>query len=154
MLFLVLSGLRNVVSRDSENRSYYHRFANMIRYSEKMSNLFSRKFAKILKTDVILAKFTFFVNIFLRKMSKKVLFRNISTNFSKNHEKCQTFFHFFCSLRAFIAQLMAIIREIRFFVNVFLQKRFQKKYDTNSEAFCSEYLGPNGPRERGMLLVL
>ena len=34
------------------------------------------------------------------------------------------------------------------FCQRFFAKKVSKKYDTNSEAFCSEYLGPNGPSAR------
>ena len=92
MSFLVLSGLWRVVSRDSENRSYYHRFANMIRDSEKNVKLFSRKFAKILKTDVILAKITKNVKLFFIFLQFARVYRAIDGNYTRNSIFCQRFF--------------------------------------------------------------
>ena len=40
----------------------------------------------------ILREVTFFVNVFLRKFVKKVIFRTISMNCSRKRENCQTFF--------------------------------------------------------------
>ena len=124
--FLVLSGLRHVVSRDSENRYYYHRFANMIRDFGKNVKLFSRKIAKSLKTDVILAKFAFFCQHFSAKNIKKVIFRDISTKFNKITKNVKLFSFFLQFARVFRA-IEGNFTLFAIFCQVFLRKKWFSK---------------------------
>ena len=57
-----------------------------------MSNIFWRKIAEMFTINRILRELTFFVNVLLRKIVKKVIFRAISMNCSRKREKRQTFF--------------------------------------------------------------